>query len=71
MKNVEKFWSGQLDGKEEELWNVLVPCWGNSDCYERGSKKIEYFHLLIIVWFYFVSKEPTIDPCGSPIFLFF
>ena len=56
MKNVEKFWRGPPLRKFRLVFN-------------GDRTRLNIF--IIIILFYFVCEEPTIDPCGTPIFLFF
>ena len=70
MKNVEKFWRGKLDGEEQENSKTFwFPVEEIQTVINKDRTRINIF--IIIIWFHFVSKEPTIDPCGTPIFLFF
>ena len=55
----------------EKRWKVLTrtPVEEIQTVFNGDRKRLNIF--IIIISFYFVCEEPTIDPCGTPIFLFF
>ena len=55
----------------EKRWKVLTwtPVEEIQTVFNGDRTRLNIF--IIIISFYFVCEEPTIDPCGTPIFLLF